>query len=123
MNNAKDYLFYNIDGNWLTINMDGALIIRAVTGKGSITSIEEKQPESFQYRVRPNPASNSVFIDLSDDHTIPETIQMFDYTGRLVLEKVFSVQTDVSHLQAGMYILTLRDAVGNSNSTKLIINR
>lgn len=123
VNNAKDYLFYNIDGNWLNSNMDGALMIRAVTGKGSVTSIEETQTEAFQFRVRPNPASNSIFIDLSDDKKIPETMHMFDYTGRLVLEKAFSVQTDVSHLQAGMYILMLRDAAGNSNSTKLIINR
>ena len=63
--------------------------------------------EAVQLAIAPNPnASGSLKINVSSEETLDQ-IQIFSYTGQLVLEMEYSDQIDISDLTQGTYIVNL----------------
>ncbi|MDV7397844.1 T9SS type A sorting domain-containing protein, partial [Arthrospira platensis SPKY1] len=95
VNNSKQYLFYNIDGNWQNSQLDGALMIRPAFGSGKFIGLDEAndEPSISHY---PNPANNSLHFQLNNNNVFPEIIELVDLTGRTVLKQNWSKKVDIS---------------------------
>lgn len=122
VNNAKNYLFYNINGNWENSNLDGALMIRAVTGKGKPIGIAENPSQADAYKIYPNPAKNILNIECTHPDKTPSTILLMDYTGRTVLEQSYTKSVDISRLQAGLYLIILQKDGKMLQTSKILKN-
>jgi agmatine/peptidylarginine deiminase len=85
-------------------------------------SVATEQPQNLTIamaKVFPNPATYEVFIPIVIEKPIIATIQLFDITGRMVLNifegKIFSnynESIDVSELSKGIYFLSLQTEEG-----------
>ena len=73
----------------------------------------------------PNPTNGLVNIDIPNWDDVQLNISVFDVLGKYILNKTINqrkTQLDLSRLSSGMYILTISDTCGGSNSFKLILN-
>ena len=61
------------------------------------------QNETETINVYPNPATNMLFIEGADG----ETVRVYDNTGRVVIETIYSGSLDVSQLAQGVYAATV----------------
>ena len=52
----------------------------------------------------PNPAGNTLYLEDMDG----ETVRVYDYTGRLVLQETYRGQLDVSGLAPGLYVIAVK---------------
>jgi len=80
----------------------------------------------------PNPFSNTATIEFSSTTSGKTTLQLFDFSGRMVkelfnsdveMENYYQVEADGNDLIAGMYYIILRQSDGQSKVTKLILNK
>ncbi len=85
---------------------------------------------SGKYFVYPNPSSNFIYVVKKSKSKINDAkIQLRDISSRLIHENlaqggVESVKMDVSHLQNGLYFITIIDNEDSSKATiKVLINR
>ncbi len=122
VNNAKNYLFYNINGDWVNSSLDGALMIRAVTGKGKPIGLSENPSQATAYRIYPNPANHVLNIEANIHDPIPSDLLILDYTGRVLLQQRFSTQLNISELQAGLYLIVLQKDGKVLQTTKILKN-
>ncbi len=123
VNNAKDYLFYNIDGNWTNSSIDGALMMRAVTDKGKITGQTERWAEKATISVRPNPANQQISLHVDQLSFAPAQLLIYDLTGRVIIETDFVNNMDISQLEQGVYLISVRGEAGQTAFTKFIVSR
>jgi photosystem II stability/assembly factor-like uncharacterized protein len=89
----------------------------------------DEQGLSNKLNVYPNPAENTVYIQLKEKLTLALQLTITDLVGKKVLEKEFqpasgikTVPFDVSSLQNGIYILRIADKE-STFTKKLIIKR
>lgn len=117
-NDNSSKVFYNTDGYWYNIPFSGTPMMRPVFSANPINEIYET-PMYNQFKFYPNPASDFITVNISDDYTF----QIFDLTGRIILETCsFNNKINVSEIPNGIYILkTLNKKAQFTN--KLIINK
>lgn len=78
-------------------------------------------------RVYPNPVAESAAIEIKDGLKNGwVTAELFDMMGKKVLSKKIQIVSsigilDLKNLQNGVYLLSVRDEIGNSKSTKVVI--
>jgi trimeric autotransporter adhesin len=77
-------------------------------------------------QIFPNPANNNLFITINKQSYKPESIEVFDVTGKMLLayniqNSTSSIQIDVSTLAAGMYIVKVIDSNYHQNIGRFII--
>jgi len=121
------------DSNW---NSDRAFI---VPGKDSViaykwsscetidieTSIYQIEDDHKKYfNLYPNPATNQVKVTLSKAELIEE-VQLFDQSGRLVIDKKVghsndTIQLNISTLKSGYYVLTVLTESGISSRSLIV---
>ncbi len=123
VNDSRKYLFYNTDGNWANSQIEGTLMLRALTGKGRILSLPETQTSANSLQIAPNPANNRINLSISDQDFQPVLTRIYEYTGRQLIEVPYSNNLDVSNLSPGMYIIAVSGKVSNSLISKLIVSR
>ena len=123
VNNAKDYLFYNIDGNWVNSSIDGALMIRPVMGNSYLTSQPEVAENKDFVNVYPNPASNVLHLEMKNSLVTINKLSLFDYTGRKVIETTFHPTMDLSPLTSGIYLLVIEAEGKRAQTSKIMIKR
>jgi len=70
--------------------------------------------------VLPNPASDRIMLNLSQELEVLRT-DIFDITGKLVLESMHEVELDISKLQIGLYLLKIETTQGSL--TKKVIKK
>lgn len=70
------------------------------------SSIPEQTSPS-EIKISPNPATSQLFIQTSN--FLPQTISIFDMSGRKVMEEKYSPQIDISALQPGGYFMELKN--------------
>ncbi|MEO6306014.1 MAG: T9SS type A sorting domain-containing protein [Bacteroidia bacterium] len=109
-------------------NMDGKADIATGNWQATNTSIllsclvTDIKPNNTisEVLVYPNP-TNGLFKITSPEK---QTVQLYDITGKLVLNKIIngSADIDASELENGVYLLTIKNNAGISNQ-KLIITR
>lgn len=124
-NDASAHTYYRTYGKWRQSIYPGALMMRPVLGKLKVMNIPE-DAIAQKLKIYPNPASNGqVWIDL------PENVNKQDVTttilgtdGKMLLNRPYQRETDISLLAPGFYIIQLTDRSGNLiGREKLIVNR
>ena len=125
VNNSSQYTFYNVSDEWNESQYDGSLMIRPVVGSKLFVGTNEVPTVSEPTIViAPNPASGSISITLADSKGFnPETICLYDLSGRILLIKPFQSLVDVSCLASGMYFLQIYGDNHQTISTRLMIAR
>lgn len=121
INNEK--LFYNLNGGWIMSGLQGTLMLRPVFGKdnGPTTNVPT-EPAFVSTKLYPNPASNTITIE-RDSQQDSGYAQLFDLTGRSLMNLNFNEQIDVSGLPSGMYLVKITNRLGKTETKKLIISR
>ncbi len=118
-NTNTQHLFYNVDGTWLGSGVQGSLMMRPIVGLHfTPTGVQSVNDMQTSITVYPNPTQDVVFINASQRNLQGS---VFDNNGSLVRtiktgEKNFSL----AGLQAGLYILVLRDENDHYTSHKII---
>jgi hypothetical protein len=104
----------NISGKYQSNSM--AAIKSAALKSGIETS------EQFSFEVFPNPASSEVVLKLNTSETATATLNVFEVSGRLVMEREIQKQTmlNVSVLSPGVYYIKVWSQ-NNSDVKKLVI--
>lgn len=132
-NDAKENIFYNVDGTWANSSFSGALMIRPLVGTAwqqSLAGVKEQADNNFDFIVYPNPANGDyVMISLPDDYNSSEkrnntTIEIFNNLGQVVLHKPYSETLNISSLNNGIYFIRLSDThTKMAGFNKLVITR
>ncbi len=84
-----------------------------------------KPVKSTQFEVYPNPASNSIILELSNYSNEKGNVEIFDVQGRKVIESVFTssiTELNVSSLAAGLYTVKV-NTKESFGVKKLLITR
>jgi len=105
--------FYWINGNWYQSEINGTLMIRAVTGPKIVsTAISDITPFSSTIKIWPNPVRDILNISVDERFTQYLSFRIIDITGRVIMDSKDVSYIDVSHLSSGIYILlTLHQGV------------
>ncbi|NOZ47467.1 MAG: T9SS type A sorting domain-containing protein [Chlorobi bacterium] len=119
--NAKDKLFYNINGIWRNTRFDGALMMRPVFSNTRILSSSTKKQMIVE--INPVPSSDIITININGKHLDSNNkIYVYDQFGRMVMSKVYISSTlNISHLLTGIYIIKIIDNNGNTSTGKFIV--
>lgn len=123
--NSSANTFINFSGFWQNSGESGTLMIRPVFGKRRvITNKVDQLPSVNQsFSVYPNPASSQVYM-LGLDQNHNWDIQLFNLTGKLVMQQPFNgASIPVHHLKEGIYILKISNNRGESMTRKIVISR
>jgi len=93
---------------------------------GCLVGIGESQSVVDNMAIFPNPANETVIIDLGIETA--GTVSFIDMLGRLVIRtstapELGRLEVNVAELPIGVYTVLVTDAAGNSNSKKLVVNR
>lgn len=124
-NVANENLFYNVSGYWEQSQIEGAVMIRPVFGKpvpGQLTGVEPL-PVPTTVELYPNPARQHFFVKPPDDTTV-FNVSIIDGSGRQVAAYPAQTATnaiDISHLQAGFYVVKIMGRNVSATSRLLII--
>jgi hypothetical protein len=86
-----------------------------------VTSLSIEDPNNEGFNLYPNPAQNQLFISGASWLNY-SSVQIVDAYGRLILLEDIGMNEntiDISHLQPGIYVLSLIDKKGKIHNTKL----
>ena len=73
-----------------------------------------------EFQIYPNPANEFINIESFSDNDI---VQIYDFTGKLILSSKVKSQIDISALSSGMYVVKLNSNLANYKTQKLLIAR
>lgn len=118
-----DKVFRNVSGSWLTSSYDMSLMIRPVFSTplddlflGISTDEVEKAEQPIT--IYPNPTSHSFSVDGVPSQS---QIEIHDLSGRIVLQTRNGQNIQVETLKKGVYIVVVRNELGEQYyTTKLI---
>jgi hypothetical protein len=120
VNNSRQYLFINTDGVWRNSQVDGALMIRPVFGKPYL--VGQNQPTANKtLKLWPNPANRTVYIDVQAAPAQHLRISVTDLSGRVLIDKPFVNQLDISTLKPGIYLLSFIDGGRITSTSRLVV--
>lgn len=100
--------FFWLNGSWYQSQVDGSLMIRAITGpRLPSTGIGDIPSGATRIKLWPNPVSD--LLNLEADETLAASYSLshtiFDISGRKVLSVENVNQIDVSSMKPGVYIM------------------
>ncbi|MEI7802949.1 MAG: T9SS type A sorting domain-containing protein [Bacteroidota bacterium] len=114
--------YYNVTGTWNQSSFPGSLMIRPVVGaKLPVVSAAPKISErNISVHLYPNPSSDVIHIDVLN--SLAAEIYITDMAGKIVhhSEGVYE-NLFVGNLDAGMYLLTVRDKKTKQSTTTRFI--
>lgn len=120
-NDASQHLFYNVDGTWQNSSIFGALMVRPVFEYEIKKQQSNVLVDNFvEFQIYPNPANEFINIESFSDNDI---VQIYDFTGKLILSSIVKSQIDISALSSGMYVVKLNSNLANYKTQKLLIAR
>ncbi|MCK9254589.1 MAG: T9SS type A sorting domain-containing protein [Bacteroidales bacterium] len=119
-NDASQFLFYNVSGTWENSSIPGALMLRPVFEYEPIEQTNIFEENFAEFQIYPNPANNFINIESFSNNDI---VQIFDFTGKLLLSTASKNQIDISDLSSGIYIVKLISNFVNYKTQKLLIAR
>jgi len=100
---------YGTGGAWRIDNL-------TVNGEESDASIKENNIEGLN--IFPNPADD--VLNITSNNALDKNVQLFDLTGKKVLDVTTVSQVNVSTLKAGIYVAKIYEA-GKTATRKVII--
>jgi len=116
---------YFLNGTWNTSQASGSLMIRPVFGpRQSSTGIEDIFTRPKLLRFWPNPASDKIIIEKSDeDEVIAPVIVIKDLQGRELVRTFSYSPIDISALSPGVYIIIKYTGVRPTGYGRLVKSR
>lgn len=94
-------------------------------GAYSYSNIEDVLVSSKRWVIYPNPASNYIYIDVSDNEQ--STFKIFNSTGELQQVTFTSagnvLKLDITHLTGGLYYLIQENKNGLNKSERIVVNK
>jgi hypothetical protein len=124
VNNSKQYLFFNTSGVWQNSIYDGSLMMRPVFGSGIVIGIDESDVSIPEITHFPNPTNGLVRFRIAENSNfIPDLIQLYDLTGRVVFGNAYEEQIDISHLPAGFYLLRITSQNNLTYTSRIMISK
>ena len=109
--------FHNETGSWQQSSKSGCIMIRPVLGGNYFIGLEE--PQSSEVILYPNPAATTLHIDGIENGSF---IEVFDITGKKVMECPYTPTLSVETLRSGLYLLHVTTADGHVINQKITIN-
>jgi len=108
---------------WQPTELTGALMMRPIIAKwinmpvgvNEIRTVNEK----FDVLVYPNPARNSIYFDTKQSEIL--NVELYDMTGRLIVNSTVNQELNLPPLNQGIYILRIKDKKQNFIVKKIII--
>jgi hypothetical protein len=98
--------FYWLNGEWFQSQIEGSLMIRAVTGpKLPATGIGDVRAPLQSLKIWPNPVREMLNIEISNHLTGTISYTITDLSGRVHLRTSNTATIDVSALSPGVYLL------------------
>ena len=85
------------------------------------------EPETRAFKLYPNPAQNSVIIDLRSANGQLATVAITDLNGRSVYQKLVDTETESQHVVStasysdGVYVVSVKVSNGTAASLKLVV--
>jgi hypothetical protein len=123
------YYYYDNNASNIAFRYNNALIVSGFLGINETTETYERNTaltlsrntvDASQFQLYPNPASNFITIETTDEQTI-QTVSIVDVQGRNVFtSNTVSSRIPVSNLQQGMYFVILETASGATTTKKFI---
>ena len=92
-------------------------------GCTSILSVEEKLND-FDIEYFPNPVGNELTININQLNDIPVEFEIIDLSGKLIQNGILTAKMnklDVSEIDAGLYLLSLKTPAGITKVSRLVI--
>ncbi len=123
---ASDKIFYNITGEWIQYDEEqqGALMLRPVFGSFTNQPVSAIELELTDFSIYPNPATDYVRIQMSNDISDDAFINIFDINGKLCKTvDANQMQIDVGSIPNGVYFIELKSSEKHYNRKKLVILR
>lgn len=120
-------LYFNSTGKWYTSFIPGTLMMRPHVGKNyfdtTLVSAKEILPTKKQtVKVYPNPASNSLWVDLDINDNYDYTVT--DITGKVVLKGLLTAHNNqpinINGLANGLYFINLQNPKQRMYQAKFI---
>lgn len=119
---GANYRYFKVGNHWESSTISGALMIRPVVGRVLNTGMPQESPALQALGLYPNPAQTCIYIDAGAELQFT-SYSIIDMLGREAAKGAVSgKKIDVGPLDAGLYILYLRDAQGrvvNRKFTKI----
>ena len=98
--------YYWLNGEWYQSQINGTLMIRAVTGpKIPATGIGDIGGNTAAIKLWPNPVRDILKIEVNEAMASDINFVIFDISGRAVLHMAGSTDIDVSSIRPGVYVL------------------
>lgn len=114
--------YYNVTGTWNQSSFPGSLMIRPVVGAKLpvVSAVPEISIRNISVHLYPNPSSDIIHIDVLN--SLAAEIYITDMAGKIVhhSEGVYE-NLFVGNLDAGMYLLTVRDKKTKQSTTTRFI--
>lgn len=119
MNKANLAEFKVFDGTTSTFT-PASITIKAIASSTNTALYQPKSETGF--RVYPNPAHSSLFIEFKENLTIKKIVEMYNIMGQKVLNHTFDsgqnkLQLAVSNMSTGIYILKI-----NGDTQRIVLN-
>lgn len=124
--NSRDKIYFSQDGfDWSNPTAgieDGSLMLRPVFRTRLFdVGIRKQGLSDEEIKVFPNPTNSVLYLKSADDSKIKQ-LEMFDLTGKLVLESRYKNQLDLSSLTKGIYFLRFIGRDGSQLTKKIIVS-
>ena len=90
-----------------------------------VSTLGTTSPDSVAFSVYPNPAHGQVAVRLGNASATIETIKIYDYMGKCILQQAGSAATesiDVQQLTPGIYLVEVSTSLQQKSIQKLVIN-
>ncbi|MBL4710167.1 MAG: T9SS type A sorting domain-containing protein [Flavobacteriales bacterium] len=124
--NHRDKIYFSQNGSeWSNPSAgieDGSLMLRPVFRTRLFdVGLDNRGLLDDEIKVYPNPTNSVLYLKSTDDTKIKQ-LQMFDLTGKLVLESHFKNQLDLSALTKGIYFLRFIGQDASQLTKKIIVS-
>ncbi|MBP5982443.1 MAG: T9SS type A sorting domain-containing protein [Fluviicola sp.] len=107
----------DIDMHYVYINKDGDI----VPGFLDVLGLDELEiPMKETFSVFPNPANATLSINNQKLENKAVQLMISDLSGKLVIEQAFEKTIDISGLEQGTYLYSVKDINGQISSTKFV---
>ncbi len=125
--NAKDNIFYYLNGNWSNTSFEGALMIRPIFSKTYCIGIQEDKTEEFTFKVFPNPIrGDRIRIKTNATELVKSNLflRLFDSRGQLIYMGNFSEVIKIPQVSPGLYLFQITNSQGLTlSSERLLIDQ
>jgi len=113
--------YYWLNGSWYQSQVEGSLMIRAVTGpKIPPTGIGDITDRGARIKVYPNPVTQYLTIDAGEQFSGTLTHTILDLSGRTVIKVTGENVIDVGMLKPGIYFVITTHRGAAIGSTRFI---